>query len=441
MLPDVTIPVSLAVLLEGFRPCFTAPSFRTFRALVVGMLAAGGRRTVCGMLVGAGLSVLWPHDRAHRFFARAVWSPDRVGLALARLVVDRLVPAGPLTVVVDDTLFHRAGKKVWAAGWFHDGSAKGDRQVGFGNNWVVVGLVVPVGLLGRPVCLPVLARLVRKDTVSASRLWLAARALEQLAAAFPGRFLHVVADAAYAGEELKTLPDTVTWTTRLRKDAALFAPAPPRTGRRGRPRRKGDRLPSLAQLAAAATFRPATVTRYGRTDTVQLAVIRCLWYGVSGPRPVTVVLVRDSARAGTYDLALVTTDTLAKAAQLVERYAARWSVEVAIADAKQIFGVGQARNRLTAAVERTVPFGLTCQTLAFVWYLTTGHHHGDATDHRARTPWYTTKTRPSTADLVTKLRRVLITAQYQPTQPANPTDAEIHTLRLAWATTDPALAA
>jgi len=109
MLPDVTIPVSFAVLLEGFRPCFTAPTFRVFRALVVGMLAAAGRRTVCGMLVGAGLSALWPHDRAHRFFAKARWSPDQIGLALARLVVDRLALAGPLTVALDDTLFHRAG--------------------------------------------------------------------------------------------------------------------------------------------------------------------------------------------------------------------------------------------------------------------------------------------------------------------------------------------
>ena len=322
MLPDVTIPVSLAVLLEGFRPCFTGPSFRVFRALAVGMLAATGRRTVCGMLVGAGLSTLWPHDRAHRFFARAVWSPENVGLALARLVVDRLVPAGPLHVVVDDTLFHRAGRKVWAAGWFHDGSAKGDRQVGFGNNWVIVGLVVPAPLLGRPVCLPVLARLVRRDTVSASRLWLATRAVEQLAAAFPGRLLHVVADAAYAGDELRTLPASVTWTTRLRKDAALFAPAPPRTGKRGRPRLKGDRLPTLAQLAATATFRPVAVTRYGRTDTVHLAVVRCLWYGVFGPRLVTVILAVTASHdelgkttTYTYDLAgrrASTTDPLGR---------------------------------------------------------------------------------------------------------------------------------
>ena len=40
--------------------------------------------------------------------------------------------------------------------------------------------------------------------------------------ALPGRRIHVVADAAYAGEELKKLPPSVTWTTRLRKDAAVY---------------------------------------------------------------------------------------------------------------------------------------------------------------------------------------------------------------------------
>lgn len=434
MLPDFILPSSLAVLLAGFRPCFTAPTFEVFRALVGGALAATGRRTVCGMLVGAGLSRAWPHDRAHRFFAGATWSPDAVGLALARLVTDRLVPDGqPVLVAVDDTLFHRSGKKVWAAGWFHDGSAKGRHQVGYGNNWVVVGVVVTLPVLDRPVCLPVLARLVRKDTTSASRLRLAAQAVAQLAATLPGRTVHVVADAAYAGDELRVLPTSVTWTTRLRKDAALFDLAPPRSGKRGRPRLKGDRLGSLAQLAATATFTPVHVTRYGQPVTVHAATVRCLWYGVFGPRPVTVVLVREHAgRAGTYDLALVTTDLTATAAQVVERYAARWSVEVAIEDAKQLFGVGQARNRVKLAVERTVPFGLTCQTLAVVWYATAGHHPADVADHRARAPWYRTKTNPSTADMLGKLRRVLIAAKYRATRPEQPTPAEIHTLRLAW---------
>jgi hypothetical protein len=77
---------------------------------------------------------------------------------------------------------------------------------------------------------------------------------EALAGALPGRQIHVVADSAYAGGELKKLPPGVTWTTRLSKDAALYGLPPARTGKRGRPRQKGDRLPALATLAASATF-------------------------------------------------------------------------------------------------------------------------------------------------------------------------------------------
>jgi len=87
----------------------------------------------------------------------------------------------------------------------------------------------------------VLAKLVIKGTSSASRLWLARRMAQMLADALPGRRIHVVADSAYAGGELKKLPPRVTWTTRLRKDAALYELPPASTGRRGQPREKGDR--------------------------------------------------------------------------------------------------------------------------------------------------------------------------------------------------------
>jgi hypothetical protein len=107
-------------------------------------------------------------------------------------------------------------------------------------------------------------------------------------------------------------------------------------------------------------------------------------------------------------------------------------VEVAVEDAKQIFGTGQARNRLPAAVHRTIPFTLACQSLAVVWYATAGHHPADAAEHRARAPWYRTKAEPSTADMIAKLRRVLIAAKYRPVQPATPTPAEIHAITLAW---------
>jgi hypothetical protein len=283
--------------------------------------------------------------------------------------------------------------------------------------------------------LPVLARLVHKDLTPApaSRLTLARQMTAALARALAGRDIHVVADAAYAGKELARLPANVTWTTRLRKDAALHELPGPRTGRRGRPRVKGKRLPGLEALAATVTFAPVTVRRYGKTATVQAAAITCLWHGVFGPRPVKAVLIRDKAKAG-YDLALTTTDLAASPARVIERYASRWSIEVAVEDAKQIFGAGQARNRLPAAVHRTIPFTLACQSLAVLWYATAGHHPADAAEHRARAPWYRTKTEPSTADMIAKLRRVLIAAKYLPAHPGEPTPAEIHAVRLAWET-------
>src|SRR5580693_3382457 len=178
MLADATLPVpaSLRTLLPGLAPLFTAPSFRTFYGLACGFLAQTGKRTVCGMLAGAGLTGSWSHDRAHRFFFRARWNPDQLGLAVAQLVVALLVPAGePVTVAIDDTLFRRRGKKVWAASWFHDGSAPGPAKTGFGNNWVIAAIVVKLPEVRRPVAIPVLAKLVIKNTSSASRLWLACR--------------------------------------------------------------------------------------------------------------------------------------------------------------------------------------------------------------------------------------------------------------------------
>ena len=121
MRPGPTAPCSLAGLLAEFRPCFTAPTFQTFIGLVVGLIAQTRRRTVCGVLTGAGLDQVWHHSRAHRLFTNARWSGDAIGLALADLIVARLLPTGAaLTIAVDDTLFKRSGKKVFGVAWHHE---------------------------------------------------------------------------------------------------------------------------------------------------------------------------------------------------------------------------------------------------------------------------------------------------------------------------------
>ena len=148
--------------------------------------------------------------------------------------------------------------------------------MGLGNNWVIAAIVVTLPFLSRPVALPVLARLVRKDIkpAPASGLVLARQMTAALAGALPGRDIHVVADAAYAGKELRRLPAALTWTTRQGKDVAFDELAPPRTGKRGRPRAKGKRLPCLPALADGVCFahRWAPSRRRGRASRSRLLV-------------------------------------------------------------------------------------------------------------------------------------------------------------------------
>jgi hypothetical protein len=445
MLPDVTLPASLALLLGALRPCFTAPSFRTFCALAAGLAAWPRRRTVCGMLLGSGLARVWPHDRAHYFFARARWEIDELGLSVARLVVLLLVPAGEaLTVAVDDSLFRRTGRHVHGAGWQYDGSAPGRRKTGFGTCFVTAGIVVTLPFLTRPACLPVLARLVlpggkaawwarpgkTASAASGTKTATAVTLVTLLAGAFPGRVIHVVADGAYHGPALKHLPPAVTWTTRLPANAVLHDLAPPRRpGARGRPRKKGARLGKPADLAAAAQWTPATVRAYGRDEDKDLAERTCLWYGCLGPATVRVILSRDHRGAV---MALVTTDLDTPAAGLITRYAARWSIEQAFSDARNVLGAGEARNRTRRAVQRTVPFALFLHTLVIIWYARHGHDPAIITARRRAQPWYTTKTEPAFEDMLTQLRRVMITARISAGSAQNPTPEQTQAVLAAW---------
>jgi DDE superfamily endonuclease len=388
-MPAWSLPRSLADLLAGVRPCFTAPTFGVFQAMVCGLLAQSGPRTITGMLAGARLAGVWHHARAHRFFAAARWSADQLGLAVCDLIVGWLLgPEEPIVLVVDDSLFKRTGRKVHGAGWRYDATAPGRKRVAWGNAWVVVGVLVELPFVAhRQLCLPVGARLWQPG--GPSKLDLAAVLVGLLAARYPDRQLHLAGDAAYAGKALRGLPAQVTVTTRLRCDAALWAlPGPRRPGQRGRPRGKGERLPELIVLAAVTrlAWQQATVWCYGRPRTVALTGFTCLWPSVFGARPVQVVLVRAPDAPDGYELALVSTERTATPAELVERYAARWSVEVLFEEARQVAGVGQARNRTATAVERTVPFGLLCVSLTVVWYARHGQPSLDVAARRALVP-------------------------------------------------------
>src|SRR5258708_2800720 len=219
-LPDVALPASPAAPLGALRPCFTAPSYRTFCGLAAGLAGQVRRRTVVGMLLGAGLARAWPHDRAHYFFARARWDAAEVGLAAARLVVLLLVPPGaPLTVAAGDSLFRRSGRKVHGASWQYDGSSPRRNSLSYGTSFATPPPAFPLPFCTRPVCLPVLARLVlpgnkarpagrgpKAPPSPGTKVPVAVALVTPLAAAFPRRTVHVAAAAAYHGPALTQLP-------------------------------------------------------------------------------------------------------------------------------------------------------------------------------------------------------------------------------------------
>ncbi|HUZ51849.1 MAG TPA: transposase, partial [Streptosporangiaceae bacterium] len=226
------MPATWRDLLGELAPVFRRRStHRLFVLLASGMILAG-RRTVVAMAAAAGIADQF--RRACWFFSGAAWDIDDLGLAVARLIVKYLVPAGePVTVAIDGTFFKRWGRKVAEARWAYDGSAQGGKKIAFGNTWVIAAIVVRLPFCSSPVALPVLFRLWRgKGTPS--QVVLAGQMLSLLAGIFAGRGVHGAGDAAFHGEALKVTG--TTWTTRLPANAVLYAPAPPRTGKRGRPR-------------------------------------------------------------------------------------------------------------------------------------------------------------------------------------------------------------
>ena len=132
-------------------------------------------------------------------------------------------------------------------------------------------------------------------------------------------------------------------------------------------------------------------------------------------------------------MALFTTDTTSDTETVVARYADRWPIEVAIAGGKQLLGIGQARNRLQRAVERTVPLSFCVYSLVVVWYTLHGYHPDDLTGRRADQPWYSHKDDIAFEDMLAKLRRSLVAARITGVAAAQPDPRKYRDYELACA--------
>jgi hypothetical protein len=407
--------------LVPFAPLFSARVWRHVLVLVTGTLLTPGKRTVCAALRAMGLSGCKEFSRYHRVLSRARWSSLAVARVLLGLLVAVFAPVGPLVFGLDETIERRWGPKIAAKGLYRDAvrSSKDYFVKVSGLRWLSLMLLVPIPWAQRVwalPCLTILAPSARYDRERRRRHkkltdW-ARQLLLQLRRWLPDRALVVVADSGYAAIELLArcarLARPIAVVTRLRLDAALYEPAPPRRPRQnGRPRLKGARLPTLAVRTADPTTAWGTVTVanwYGEgARTVEVASATAVWYHAGlPPLPIRWVLVRDPQ--GRFDTqALLCTDLAADPAQILAWFVLRWQLEVTFEEARRHLGVETQRQWSDLAILRTTPALLGLFSLVTLW----AHSQMGGTRALVRQAAWYPKALPTFSDALALVRREL----------------------------------
>jgi hypothetical protein len=419
--------------IQQFASCFTKPTFETFRVIVTGWLLGGGRRTVTHLLlVGGGLKIK-TFSCYHRFFSQARWTLDSMGRVIVVMVLKFIPKADAIVAAIDDTLNRKTGKRIWAAGMHHDPIlSKGKRCVfSFGHNWVVLSIQLRFAFAPDKVwSLPILMRLYRrkqkqrkpgrprgerkaigqaKPNEYRTRPQLASEMIALLASWLPNRTIRIVGDSEYAGKSIsRNLPDSVHLTSRMVMNAALYdQPSKRRKGERGAPRKKGERLPSPAELAKSRKVRwtKNRVTLYGSRVRVWYKSCTALWYNSAGTRRLRIVVVHDPSGRRKNDC-FFSTDLSLSAKAILELFAMRWPLEVAFYNAKQFLGLEDPQNRTPQAVRRTAPMALYLHTMVILWFAKHGRFNASA--YRRAHPWYTQKRTPSFADMLASLKNASV---------------------------------
>jgi hypothetical protein len=367
------LPVAIIQVLRPFEWAFSERVWEWAKILLIGAILAPGIRTVTAALRVMGLRQERQFQNYHRVLNRAKWSSRTVSQILLGLLVRAFVPVGePVVLGLDDHIERRRGAKIAAKGIYRDAvaSSKSFFVKTSGLRWVSMMLLTPIPWAKRVWALPFLTVLAPSERYHEERGrrhkkltdW-ARQMITQVRRWLPERALVVVADSSYAVLELLAscagLPTPVTMVTRLRLDAALYDPAPPREkGKKGAPRKKGERQPSLAHrlLERATVWETLTVRWYGGTTRqVDLASGRAVWYHSGLPVvPIRWVLIRDPL--GKFDAqALLSTDQSNAATQIVEWFVLRWQVEVTFEEARAHLGVETQRQWSDLAIVRTTP--------------------------------------------------------------------------------------
>lgn len=413
----VSSPSRFAAVILSFAPLFRRRSWRHAEVLLLGAMLAPGRRTVASVLRIAGLARERRFVNYHRVLNRAAWCPRAASRVLLGLLVAAFAPSGPVVLGVDDTIERRRGKRIAAKGIYRDPvrSSHGHFVKASGLRWLSLVLLAPVPWAGRVWALPFLTALApsqrhrrERDRRHKKLTDWARQSVLQARRWLPGREVVLVADNGFSALDLlaSLARRGVVCITRLRLDAALYEPAPPRRpGTIGRPPTKGKRLPTLAAVLAdaATTWRRVSVPGwYGEGErVVEVCSETAVWrHGGMPVVPLRWVLLRDPL--GRFDpQALLCTDPDRDPLQVVRWFVRRWQIEVTFREARDHLGVETQRQWSDLAIARTTPCLLGLFSVVTLLAARLGPRARLAV---ATAAWYR-KERPTFTDTLAAVRR------------------------------------
>src|SRR3954454_23154366 len=380
MTPSV-VPSVLDGWMQPFQGQFTAAVWHHGLVLVCGALLAPGRQTVAAALRVMGLGEVAGFAVYHRVLSRGHWCSRTVAHRLLLLLVAAFVPHGPVVVGIDDTIERRRGACIAAKGIYRDPvrSSRGHFVKASGLRWLSVMLLAPVPWAGCIWGLPFLTVLAPSERYAVEQGkrhkkltdW-GRQALLQVARWLPGRRVIAVADSSFSAIALlRALAPHLTVVTRLRLDAGLYAPPPPRRPRqRGRSAATGARLASLAErLRSRRTpWRRVSIEGwYGRsTRRLDIASGTALWHHPGRRVAIRWVLVRDPS-GEKEPQAFLCTDLKADPADILRWFVRRWRTETTFEEARRHLGVETQRQWSGLAILRTTPALLGLFSLVALW--------------------------------------------------------------------------
>ena len=401
-----------------FAPHFSKRIWENAQVLITGAILATGQRTVTAALRVMGLSRQRHFQNYHRVLNRAAWSSLAVSQTLFNWVVQTLVPTGPLIIGLDDTIERRWGAQIRARGIYRDPvrSSHGHFVKASGLRWLCAMVLAPIPWAERVWALPVLTCLAPSERFYQGQPrahkkltdW-ARQMVKQMRRWSAGRRLVVVADRSFAAiswlSELAQLPRTCL-IVRLRLDARLFEPAPPRAPKQnGRPRKVGQRLPNLSVRAVdpQTVWQPVTIPAWYGTGPRRVEIVSgtAVWFHPGEPPlPIRWVLIRDP-KGKFKTQALLCTDLKVAPTQIVKWFVLRWQLEVTFHEIREHLGVETQRQWSDLAIQRTTP------ALLGLFSVVTLLAHQAARRRRLsvrRAAWYA-KPRPTFSDALAAVRR------------------------------------